>query len=285
MTCLLENSRKARKLAKSDVVSDFVRTDTHRRLSTLWAFKGRSQEALEFAAGAVEKFRGIDGAPLADALIAMGYVLMNGRRQFKDRDALAEAIEAFGEALALAGNAKTPASERVHTSACGNLALAITESASGVYSAREALRYIWEARPLLPNERCSSRYHLQWAEARIWNQIGCHAKAERLFRAALEGFNAMKMPWEAALVGLDLAALLHLCGELWELETVARETYQQFRVLSGANVQTLAALSLWVDAVKARSWTAVDEADPGRPLREYEEKLEKARRAIARKRG
>ncbi len=273
--------RKARKLAASPKVTDLVRTDTDRRLSTLWADRGRLDEALALAAGALEKLRKIEDAPLGDALVALGYVLANGRRYFKDRDALGEAIEAFGEALALAGAAKTPAEKRVHATACKNLAMAICESGSGIYSAREALEYIWEARKLLPDERCAERYRLQWVEAKIWDRIGCHAKAERLYLTALEGFDVLKLPWELALVGLDLAALHHLCGELYQLEKIARETYQRFRVLSGANVQTLAALSLWVDAVKARSWLAVDEGDPGRSVREYDEKYEKARHVIS----
>ncbi len=277
-----EPYRKARRFATSVLVSDLVRTDMERRLSTLRACQGRSDDALELATAAVAKFRKIDGAPLGDALIAMGFVLWDGRQHFSDRDATAEAIEAFGEALALAGDAKTPASKRVHTTACKNLAMAICDSGSGVYSAREALEYIWEARKLLTQDRCAARYRLDWVEALIWNRIGCHAKAEKLYRKALEGFEALTMPWELALVGLDLAALLHLCGELYELETIARETYQRFRGLSGADVQTIAALSLWVDAVKARSWTIVDDDDPGKPMREYEEKLERARHAIAR---
>ena len=137
-----EPYRKARQLASSALVSDLVRTDTERRLSTVWAFQGRFDEALQLAAGAVEKFRRIDGAPLSDALIAMGYVLVNGRRHFRDRDAVAEAIDAFGEALNLAGDLKTPAGNRVHTVACNNLALAICESPSGIYFTREALGYI-----------------------------------------------------------------------------------------------------------------------------------------------
>ena len=101
------------------------------------------------------------------------------------------------------------------------------------------------------------------------------AKAERLFRRALEGFEALRLPWENALVGLDLGSLLHLAGDFDDLEKIAGETFLLFRNLSGADTQTLAALSLWVDAVKARRWKAGDEA-----RRAYDALHEKAWQAI-----
>lgn len=88
------------------------------------------------------------------------------------------------------------------------------------------------------------------------------------------------MPWETALVGLDLATLLHVCGELNALEEVAVRTYHRFEALSGADKQTLAALSLWLSAVRSRGWAKVDEDDPGRPLRLYESRHREARNVI-----
>ncbi len=53
-------------------------------------------------------------------------------------------------------------------------------------------------------------------------------------------------------MALDLGELLRLFGEWAELEDLAGKIYQQFRVLSG-DTKAVTALSLWADAVRARS--------------------------------
>ena len=55
------------------------------------------------------------------------------------------------------------------------------------------------------------------------------------------------------MVGLDLGALLHLCGAWAELQQLAGETFGRFRLLA-AYTKAIAALSLWNDATKARRW-------------------------------
>ncbi len=215
----------------------------------------------------------------------MGYVSLKLSRESSGTDRrrrLTKAVDAFGEALDLVGKPESPAEERVHDTATKNLAIALSESGS-LADQRTALLYIRRAhRSLRGRVRCPARYRLFWVEALIWSRLGSHARAEKLLRRALEGFEALQLPWEIALVGLDLAALLHLCGEVDELEEIALKTFERFRVLSGADTQTLAALQLWVDAVKARAWETVDvdPEDPGKALRGYESKHGAARQAI-----
>ncbi len=267
----------ALKLAESKAVSDVVRADTDRRLSTLRACQGRPKEGLELVCGAEETLRKADEAShtlLIKALISKSYILTIklGRHS--------EAIDCGGEALSLAGNPESsPVLKRIHQSACNNLAFAISASSS-FGDQKKALWYVQQALDLLKGmkKRTAARYRLQWVEALIWNRIGMHAKAEKLYRRALEGFEALKLPWEIALVGLDLGSLLHLVGDLIELEKIASQTFKQFRLLSGADRQTLAALSLWVDAVRSRGWEAA--GDDGQARRNYDALHEKARQMI-----
>ena len=60
------------------------------------------------------------------------------------------------------------------------------------------------------------------------------------------------MPWETALVSLDLATLYRVDERWEELEDLAADTFGRFRELC-ADFETITALSLWVEAVQARS--------------------------------
>ena len=78
---------------------------------------------------------------------------------------------------------------------------------------------------------------------------------------ARRGFLALDLPFEVALVSLDLAALLHFFGDWRQLEPLARDTFDRFRLLT-SDREAIAALKLWRDAVKARNLTeaVIDEA-------------------------
>ena len=266
---------EALKIIEEKSVSDLVKADTERRLSILRASQGEADEALELATVALKSMRAIEAAPLGGALVAKGYILGSefGRH--------AEAIALFGEALSLEDDARGAAARRrIHETACKNLAFLLSDSGK-ISNQRTALLFIHQAYRLLRGQvRCPERYRLYWVEALIWDRLGMHAKAEKLFRRALEGFEALRMPWEVALVGLDLAALLHLCGEYAQLEKVAASTFERFRTLSGADRHTLAAFSLWVDAVKQRKWIPGEGVDPAKTVREYDGLHAKARRAV-----
>ena len=59
------------------------------------------------------------------------------------------------------------------------------------------------------------------------------------------------MPFEIALVSLDLAALHHLFSEWGNAERLALDTLERFQVLA-ADKEAIAALKIWSEAVKAR---------------------------------
>ena len=61
----------------------------------------------------------------------------------------------------------------------------------------------------------------------------------------------LEVPWELALVSLDLAALYRRRGKWDPLEDLAKSTFDHFRELA-ADYESIAALSLWVNAVEAR---------------------------------
>ena len=258
----------ALQFADSAHISEVVRADTDRRLSTLRASQSRPDEALELATGAVRILRKTastavaaaaadpDDAQAAEvvaatnlllgkALLAWGYVMAEAQGRY------GESVDAFGEALLLDGNTKGSVAKRIHAAACYNLATAIALS-SHLGDKRRAMSYVRQAREIVKGQKRSvARYRLCWVEAFLWGQAGSHAKAERLYRLALEGFQALKLPWDIALVGLDLGALLHLCGDWPELEKLAGETFERFRLLA-AETRAIAALSQWNDAVKAQ---------------------------------
>ncbi|MCP3961163.1 MAG: hypothetical protein GY719_25230 [bacterium] len=182
---------------------------------------------------------------ISEALVCRGY-LLEMVRQFP------EAIACCGEALSRTDPKDSPRSERIHVSGAHNLALAMSKSPH--HSAKTAaLQNIRRARELLKGQvRSAGRYRLLWVEGLVWAAVGLDRRAERAFRIALEGFRALQLPWEIALVGLDLGEILHLAREWGALAELAGETYKRFRVLSG-DTEALAALSQWVSAIQAQN--------------------------------
>lgn len=78
-----------------------------------------------------------------------------------------------------------------------------------------SLKYVRVAREASkgPPFRNVERYRLQWVEGFIWAQVGLHARAEKAYRIALEGFDFLGLPWQSALVAIDLGDALW-CAEL-----------------------------------------------------------------------
>ena len=240
---------QALNLISSESISTLIQADTGRRLSYLRACQGRHDEALELATEAADSLRDLgNGRALARALIAKGYALF-GLRKYS------EALVCFGDALVAAGKPDKRAAEdlRLHSSICHNLAVAVSVTRPGDQSA--ALSYIRKARALVKGgRRFVPRYRLLWVEGLVWSALGYHARAETAYKIAREGFVALKMPFEIALVSLDLGAIYAEHSEWDKLIPLAVETFQRFRVLA-ADTEAIAALSLWADAVKARKLT------------------------------
>ncbi len=90
---------------------------------------------------------------------------------------------------------------------------------------------------------------LVWLEGRIAAGLGQSARAEELFREARAGFLARKLPYTAAVVAMDLAALLLERGRTAEARALVLETLETFEVL---NIQRDALMGVLLLAEAAR---------------------------------
>jgi tetratricopeptide (TPR) repeat protein len=89
----------------------------------------------------------------------------------------------------------------------------------------------------------------RWVEAKILAGRGQLARGEALFAAARDGFLAAEMPFDAALVTLDLAALYFQQGRHAELRRVAEEMLPTFAGLD-LHREALSALAFLRSAIE-----------------------------------
>ena len=173
-----EPYRRALALIASESIPGDTAADIKRRLSVLRACQGRTGEALELSAEAVEKLRKIaESDPvlsnrelLSKALVCRGYILEKVG-QFP------EAIACCGEALRRTDPKDSPRSERIHLSGAHNLALAISKSPHS--DKKAALKYIRQAGELLRGQvRSVGRYRLLWVEGILWSAVGLDRRAK-----------------------------------------------------------------------------------------------------------
>ncbi len=247
------------KIADSGDLSPVARADLNLRRATLGrrdslTRQQQASKALDLVDAATATYRAAkDRRRLAEAHAVRGYVL-NEAEQFT------AAIPYHGKALTLALSLKqtkpadpadVAALARVVKSARVNLAYAVSQ-APGIGFAATALAHINAANCELRGRRDSvTRHLLQWIGGLIFLRLDRPDRAETRYSLARRGFVRLDLPWEIALVSLDLAAL-YRAGERWkELEDLAADTFGRFRELC-ADFETIGALSLWVDAVQAR---------------------------------
>ena len=89
-----------------------------------------------------------------------------------------------------------------------------------------------------------------WVEGKIARGLGQQERAEALLRAARDGFLAQDLPYDLALVSLELAAL---CAEQGRAAEVRRIAAEMLPLFSSRRIhrEALAALTLWRDAAVA----------------------------------
>ncbi len=250
-----EQYQTAKRMAEAEPTSKDVRAFLNQRLAVLRACQGQSQDALRLLAEALEVYPE-PGLERSDTLVRYSFVL-NGLERFS------ESVECLGEAFRGLRPEASDAAARTHQCAVQNLAVAMTRWHEA--PPWRALDYVRDAKRLLKGKRRSiPRYRLQWVEGLVWRRLketgarpgySLTDRAERAFRRARAGFIELRAPWEIALVGLDLAALYRSLERWDDLFAIALDTLQRFRALSG-NTQAVAALSLCVDAARARSGVA-----------------------------
>jgi len=231
-------------LAESETIAPLVHSELDFRRAYLYACQNRFDEALELATSSVARVPEGETDAFVLSTISRGYALLGLAR-------FAEAIEEFGTALKLIDPKESDKAERMHLSAVSNMAYAVSASPSHRDQVR-ALAYVRTAQKLVKGgRRLVPRYRLLWIEGLICSRLGSHARAEKAFQIALEGFESLDLPFETALVALDLGQLYALLGDWERLEPLAQGTFDRFQILA-ADTGAIAALSQWVDAVKAR---------------------------------
>ncbi len=115
----------------------------------------------------------------------------------------------------------------------------------------EAQRALREARPLyeeFPDPRMRNRR--KWVEGKIARGLSQLERAEALFLAARDGFLAEGIPYETALVSLDLALLYARQGRMEELKSLAAGMVPIFASRQ-IHREALAALAIFQRAVEA----------------------------------
>lgn len=97
---------------------------------------------------------------------------------------------------------------------------------------RAARIRLWKLRPLLAAQSSPrKRLRLRWLEGRIYAGLGDFEKAEEAFRETQEGFNGIGQVYQAALVGMDLAAVWLRQGRMYEVRELSEALIATFRAL------------------------------------------------------
>jgi hypothetical protein len=150
-------------------------------------------------------------------------------------------------------------------SAAQNLIHLVAESGQ----APAAAALLARARPLFgPATGRLDRWRFEWLAARIDRDLGLTDRAARRLTALRRRYLAEELPYEVALVSLDLAAAHAAAGRRDEVARLAAESASLFQSL-GIRRETLVSLGLLAD-LTARGTVKV--------LREAREAVENARR-------
>lgn len=173
----------------------------------------------------------------------MGRVLMTRGVTLLYGGAPESAAASYRESLALLDEQEEP---RLRFACCKNLLLCLTEAGRGA-----------EAAALLPETRTLAEavadpldlVRLRWAEGRIAAALGRADEAEAAFRATQDELLAARLPWDAALVTLDLAELLLRHGRAAETRELAEQTLPIFQALH-VHREALAALVVFQRAAE-----------------------------------
>ncbi|MCP3959940.1 MAG: hypothetical protein GY719_19010 [bacterium] len=231
----------ALQICEREDVPTLEESNLHHRLAVLRITQRKFDEAFELCRGAIKTYRTQrHDEYLGEALVIQGIA-------FSQSSQFAEAILHFGEALQLTKNKNT----RTYHSAIHCLALAFTKTDDDG-AVKSALRWIREAKRRLRNHRRSLPKHkLTWIEGMIYVKVCLERHGERLFWRAREGFLDVGAPFELALVGLSLSEVLCRQERWGDLKELAADTFGRFRLLS-ADTESIAVLSLWMDAVRAQ---------------------------------
>ncbi len=126
-----------------------------------------------------------------------------------------------------------------------NLTWALSESGR----LDEALATLQEILPMhVQSAKATDRLRLRWLEGKLAQAQGELERAEAAFQEVCEGFLDRRVPYDAALASLDLAAVFYQQDRIGEMKRLAAESLPVFRTL-GIHREAVAALALFEKAV------------------------------------
>lgn len=210
--------------------------------ASLARYQRRFEEGLRLARRALHLFQQQDDEPgMAKTLIQLGFL-------HRDLDQPEPAIARLVEAVEHARLHPDPeASVRLMMIAVQNLAYCHVENGQPT----DALFYIQRGRLALDAVGTRlDRLRFDWLEARVWTELGRWVTAAGLLKRLRAAYLDEDLPYEAALVSLELAAALARLGRRQALIALATETAGLFTRL-GVDREAMAALGLLAQAKAA----------------------------------
>ena len=202
--------------------------------------QGRYEEALVLFRQAEREYRAAGDAHLR------GSTLVDRGRTLREVGDLEGAVQAVRAGLELLDAERSP---RMVLVAKHNLTLFLQE----LGQADAALELVGEALTLhahLGGE--VDQLRLKWLEGKLAHLQGDLDRAERAFEEVRSGFEARSMPYDQALVSLDLAAAYLVRERFGEVLDLATEMLAVFQALS-IDREAIAALFFLQEAVRART--------------------------------
>ena len=201
--------------------------------------QGRFAQAIELFRSAARGSRAAgDDHLLGSALIDQGRTL----REIGDLEGAAKSVRA---GLKLVDPSRNPRMELV---AKHNLTLFLQEQGR----ADEALELVGELLTLHAQlGGAVDQLRLRWLEGKLAHLKGDLDRAQEAFAEVRMGFTARSMPYDLALVSLDLAAVYLIRERFADVLELAGEMLAVFRAL-GIDREAIAALFFLEEAVKAR---------------------------------
>ena len=227
-------------------ISNSVRATLYLNLAVLRASQKRFNEAEQLVDRA-EKIHQAEGDSkgVGHALSIRGYI-------YNESGRFADAVPQLGKALSTINPHLDPECGRFHYSATHNLGYAISQCPSP-RALGDAQIQLHRARKTIGARRRSvPRYKLYWVEGKALVKLGSTKIGERRFTYAHKGLLELHAFSEAALVELDISVIYRDEGRWDELEELAAKSFERFQELS-AGEEALAALSLWLRAVRKRN--------------------------------
>ncbi|HVT16590.1 MAG TPA: helix-turn-helix transcriptional regulator [Thermoanaerobaculia bacterium] len=177
------------------------------------------------------------------------FLLLNRAKTLEEAHAFDAAIASLQEALPLLAEGHDP---RLLWIARFNL-LELLEHAGCLDEAEPLVAEVAELAPRYAAKL--DRIRVRWLAGRIAAARGRADEALALLREVRAGFAAEKIPYDTALVTLELAALLAERGATAEVKTLARQLAPVFRAL-GVGREMLASLALFQRAAEQEVVTA-----------------------------